>query len=298
MTEELPWPDEFRRSDVVGNRRVPVRTSDVWAVAAVAAIVLVLALISVPVALAASGAIVVAVVLGVYRSLRRHADRDYRQVESLFSLFSVARLDAALPPMRTWAASPDFALLVASCLLDKSPERVLECGSGVTTVIAGSVLRRLGSGTVLSLEHDPRYARRTERLVRRHGLEDIVRVVLAPLESHELERGAETWYGTDWLSPDDIFDVVIVDGPPVPPASRYPLLPLLGSHLRDGAVLVVDDAAREAARRDLQRWSKDVPDLGVQSVRAEKGAALVRWPASGESGRESGVDDGAGRRAP
>lgn len=272
--------EERERSDTVRIGRVPVRTADIQAVVGVAVVLGVVAYLSLPLAVALAGAFTVAAVLGAYRSLRKHEQRDFRQIEALFSLFSLLPAGARLPRTRGWAASPDYALLVAGRLREGRPRRVLECGSGVSTVVAGLTLRDLGIGTLLTLEHDPEWAERTRGLVRDHGLEDVVEVRHAPLVERVVGGEPTCWYDTDWLEEDDVFDAVIVDGPPDPPADRYPLVPLLGDHLAPGATLLIDDAERESARDDLRRWSASVPGLEVERVRTEKGAAVVRWPGS------------------
>lgn len=266
------------RADTVRIGRVPVRKADIQAVVGVAVVLAVVAHLSLPVAVALAGAIAVAAVLGAYRSEREHRGREYRQVEALFSLFSLLPRGASLPRMRGWAASPDFALLVASRLHEERPRRVLECGSGATTVVAGLVLRELGSGRLVTLEHDAGWAERTRRLVRRSGLEEVVEVHHAPLVEHEHDGETLRWYATGWRGSEDRFDAVIVDGPPEPPAARYPLVPVMRDHIAPGALLLVDDAAREAGRSDLRRWREAVPGLEVRRIETEKGAALLRWP--------------------
>ena len=270
--------DWNERSDTFWIGRVPVRKADVQAVVGVAVVLGVVAHLSLPIGVALSGAFAVAAVLGVYRSERKHRAREYRQVEALFSLFSVLPPGVHLPAMRGWAASPDFALLVAARLRQERPERVLECGSGVTTVVAGHVLRELGTGRLVTLEHDAGWAARTRDLIRRNGLADVVDVYHAPLVEREHDGASTRWYGTEWRRAEDRFDAVIVDGPPDPPASRYPLVPVMREHLVAGAILLVDDAAREAGRRDLRRWQEAAPGLEVERVETEKGAAVLRWP--------------------
>src|SRR5436305_13590022 len=43
-------------------------------------------------------------------------DANYRQVESLFFLFSTLKFRYLLPPMRVWAISPDFVNIVISII--------------------------------------------------------------------------------------------------------------------------------------------------------------------------------------
>lgn len=121
---------------------------------------------------------------------------------------------------------------------------VLECGTGLTTIIAATYSR---SG-VWSLEQHAPSARRIRALLRRHGL--LANVVDAPLVDH----GDYEWYETSIGLPDK-FAVVICDGPPGDSkGGRYGLLPAAGHLLRSNVTILLDDAARPGERAVLDRW--------------------------------------------
>src|SRR4029079_2669306 len=103
---------------------------------------------------------------------------------------------------------------------------VLECGSGLSTLLLGLVAARTGS-TVCSLEHDGAWARHVERALQAHRIPN-VSVRHAPLRSW----GAYSWYG---VSPADLPDrlaLVVCDGPPGgAPLARYGVLPATRARL-------------------------------------------------------------------
>jgi len=235
--------------------------------------------------LAISGALVVslAVQLESYRRLQI-AGRDYRQVESLFSLFSSIQFKHPLPPMRGWAISPDFANLIIKVLAERRPRTVLELGSGISTLIVGHWLKGAGSGRLIALEHDRAFASKTQADLVSHGVQEFASVCNAAITRQQLGDGNWLWYETAALDQLTSIDVVIVDGPPgdLHSLARYPALPILSRKLSPGAVIVVDDFNRADEREMVSRWLRDEPRLSLEEVPCEKGAALLRLPDAGQ----------------
>jgi hypothetical protein len=87
-----------------------------------------------------------------------------------------------------WAADPLLAHNAVKLLVEVRPNLVLECGSGSSTVMMARCLQGLGIGRIVSLEHDAEYARRTEDLLHRWGLERIATVVASPLVERSITR--------------------------------------------------------------------------------------------------------------
>src|SRR6185312_8411157 len=84
-------------------------------------------------------------VLEVYRRLsKEHLNysenedekrkREYRQLESLLSIFFTIKPDLPLPDTKGWAAAPDLLKKIAEVILLEKPEYVVETGSGVSTI--------------------------------------------------------------------------------------------------------------------------------------------------------------------
>jgi len=187
-----------------------------------------------------------------------------------------------MPSLRGWAASPDVMRLLVRTLEKHRPELVVECGSGASSVWLGYALRRSGRGRLVALEHSERYAELSRRLVRDHGLEDIVEVRYAPLAdwSPGTEDGADgrpqPWY--DLAAVDDLegIGLVFVDGPPEATAAqaRYPAVPVLMPRCAPDAIVILDDAARNDERKISNRWLADFPDLDAHEEQAEKGVRV------------------------
>lgn len=160
-----------------------------------------------------------------------------------------------------WAADPLLAHAAVRLLIDARPGLVVECGSGSSTIVLARCLRALGRGRVISLEHDPDYARHTTDLLRLHGLGDVATVVTAPLAERDVNGGRAQWYGTQYepLLQGPI-DVLIVDGPPgnTAPKARYPAVPLLRRQLAPECRILMDDGDRADERAIARAWRDDL----------------------------------------
>ena len=142
-------------------------------------------------------------------------------------------------------------------------------------------LRSLGLGELTAVEHDPDFAARTRRELELQGLDGVATVVEAPLAQVRVGGAGWTWYDLPGGLPSAI-GLLFVDGPPgtTGPQARYPALPLLGSRLAPGAVLVLDDADRPDEQEIVKRWQSEHPDLVVRHLDSESGAAVLTLPGS------------------
>jgi predicted O-methyltransferase YrrM len=205
-------------------------------------------------------------------------NENYRQIESLFFLYSALKPRHPLPPMRDWAISPDFANLVISLVRECRPKVVLELGSGVSTLITAYILEENQEGVVISLDHDPRFAATTAAALARHGLQARATVIPAPLNPTSIHGKSYRWYTLDKPGDLDAIDLLIVDGPPVTTQklARYPALPVLFPRLSANAVILVDDAQRADETRMVNLWLQEFGCFTREYVTAEKGAVILR----------------------
>lgn len=146
---------------------------------------------------------------------------------------------------------------------------ILECGSGLTTVLVGALLDKNG-GTMCSLEHKSLWRDRVQAVLDRYQIRS-VQLLMAPLTSY----GEFTWYGPPHGSlPIDI-SLVICDGPPAGgPGGRYGAVPLMRERLRRGAVVLLDDAGRKEEREIASRWANEL-GAGMEIFGEEKPYARI-----------------------
>jgi len=215
-----------------------------------------------------------------YRSIRKQflrQDQHYRQIEALFSLFSIIKPNYPLPSMRNWAIAPDFANLIVSHIYEFKPKVILEAGSGISTLIAAYCLQEIGEGTIVSLENTEKFAINTADNVVKHGLQNIAKVIHAPMEEITIAEETWLWYDTQQIKHLTSIDMLIIDGPPshIQKMARYPALPLLFSMLSENAVVLFDDSKREDERKIIERWLREFHNLQCEWVDTEKGAAIL-----------------------
>jgi predicted O-methyltransferase YrrM len=139
--------------------------------------------------------------------------------------------------------------------------RIVECGSGFSTVVLARLLHARG-GQLASLEHDRTWAARVRTDLAAAGHSEIAQVVVAPLEPHPLALDGLQWYAQLALCslPRQI-DLLLVDGPPAfepeIALSRYPALPVLAERLAPDATVVLDDIDRPGELQILEAWERD-----------------------------------------
>jgi predicted O-methyltransferase YrrM len=170
-----------------------------------------------------------------------------------------------------WSAKPDYLDGIMRAI-DATTGPILECGNGLSTLVAGLWAKRRGF-QVWSLENEPVWANVAERLVR-HFQFDNVTVCLSPLRDY----GDYVWYDppSDRLPSD--FGLVLCDGPAGDtPGGRYGLLPMMRPFLAHPCVVLLDDVAREGELHILDRW---ISETGATATLhgTDKPYAVVTMP--------------------
>lgn len=208
--------------------------------------------------------------------IRRETETLFAQIQALLALERKLGLRDALPPMRGWAGSPDFLLKVANEALRRKPQTIMECSSGVSTIVLARCLQLNGTGHVYSLENSPEYAIKTRVLLDQYGLEDWATVLDAPLVTQFTQT---PWYDESAIPAElMLIDMLVVDGPPAStaPLARYPALPRLLPRLSASCTVMLDDADRSDEVEILRRWKTQFPDFEQTHLRCEKGLVQLR----------------------
>lgn len=186
-----------------------------------------------------------------------------------------------LPVMRGWAASPDFLLQVLRVIKARQPLTVVECGSGVSTLILAKLLSDRAGGHIVSLDQNEPFAQQTAGMLADRGLSDQVAVTIAatPIMQHRIGGESYGWYMLDGIDLPERIDLLLVDGPIVTndnPLARYPALPLLHDRLSPSATILLDDANRAPEQAVLKRWHQEFPDWRIEMLPTEKGTAILQ----------------------
>lgn len=130
---------------------------------------------------------------------------------------------------------------------------ILECGSGLSTVLAGLMAQHHGNA-LYSLENLPFWAGHVRTVLDAHGIRS-VELDVRPLKRY----GDFDWYDPDFTSMPGRFKLVLCDGPHGQThGGRYGLLPVMREWLAPGCTIILDDAEREAESEIAGRWAREL----------------------------------------
>jgi len=185
-------------------------------------------------------------------------------------------VEDALPDGRDdYEISIELARFVARLVIARTPGSVLEFGSGRSSLAIARALGASGGGRLTSVEDAPQFGREAWTLAESTPGVDARRVVsrvrltltaCGPLNGYVDAPAA--------LAERAPYGLVLVDGPVGPLGRDWTLLAAI-RHLQAGALVVVDDAARPAERKAVQRWLRRWPGLSMALDRPGTARGLV-----------------------
>lgn len=147
-----------------------------------------------------------------------------------------------------WSGQREF---LSACLEEVAQAQgpILECGSGLSTVLAGALAQQRGVA-LWSLEHHPGFAQKTIAPIRSHRIKGTT-LLLLQLQAH----ADFDWYRVPPRTLPEGFRLVICDGPPgTTRGGRFGLLPCMGERLAPGCVILLDDGDRPMEQAIARAW--------------------------------------------
>ena len=198
------------------------------------------------------------------------------ELEACLALGEQLGLREGLPYSPNWSAAPDFLKRIVEHAQTAKPTTIVECGSGVTTLMLARCCELNGGGRVFSLENGAEYAEKTRSEIARYGLDKYATVVYAPLTKQTVNGREYQWYALENLLARNI-DMLVIDGPPgfIQRHSRYPALPLLYDRLAEDCVVFLDDAGRPDEREIVAMWQADFPGMAHEYLSTERGCSIL-----------------------
>jgi predicted O-methyltransferase YrrM len=190
-----------------------------------------------------------------------------------------------LPSSNSFSLSDLTRLAFAEVIDLTSPRRVIELGSGVSTLIfAAAMMRRAGAAengpSIVSIDHDSHWLDETGAMLRAAGLDRAVRLVHAPIVECAPHGHA---YGIPHATLREVageegFDLCMIDGPP----SRYgraPCLPLVAPFLAPRATVLLDDSLRRSELMAWRQWQKTFPGTlrRTRLILTDRGLLIGEW---------------------
>jgi len=152
----------------------------------------------------------------------------------------------------SWSALDEFLVACIKHTLASREGAILECGSGLSTLLVGAVAKMQGHRHWV-LEHSPQWATKVKTYLRKYRLDS---ALLSPKPLKEY--GEFCWYDVSARSMPNHISLVICDGPPASTkGGRYGLLPVMSKHLNPGCLILLDDAGRESELAAAKRWQTE-----------------------------------------
>lgn len=210
---------------------------------------------------------------------RQVSDRRLRKLTGIFRANPLPDRDLLEQLRRAWgnesfSADVTYVSEVVSHV-SRCSAPVLECGSGLTTLVAGLVGERRNV-TVLSLEQDREWADFVTQRLKKNGIHN-VELRYAPLR----EYGGFVWYDVESVALPEYVELVLCDGPAVfeewgeaHAQWRYGVLPVLAGRGVKVDRILLDDATEPRAAGLLRRWRQEF-GMGHTLIRATDGDCAV-----------------------
>lgn len=197
--------------------------------------------------------------LEMARALRRKLRESNALCKALQSSIRKEPLDSPADMMLSdWNMNAEVLNLLIRLIRQRDLKRVLEFGSGISTVVLSHEMSRR-SGSILSIEQDESYAKSTREWINQRHLGSASKVITAGLTETEVcgirticyEFGRDLQREIECFSP----DLIIIDGPSQESgASRLGVAPSVGKILRRSTPFVMDDGFRDAELLIAERW--------------------------------------------
>jgi hypothetical protein len=152
----------------------------------------------------------------------------------------------------SWSAHDEYLAACIDWALN-SRGAILECGSGLSTILVGAIAKKRGQKHWV-LEHLPEWVTKVQRYLNRYKLDSVI-LCAKPLKDY----GDFCWYDVPLESIPDRFSLVVCDGPPhSTKGERYGLVPIMKERLKPGCVILLNNADRDQELAIARRWQAEL----------------------------------------
>jgi hypothetical protein len=136
---------------------------------------------------------------------------------------------------------------------DKANGYVLECGSGLSTILMG-IIAKSKEVKIVSLENSKKWRNRTNWYLKHFNLNN-VSILYTPI----VERGNYQWYEIEKNALPEKISLVILDGPPGDiKGGRTGFFPECKDHLNRDSIILVDDVIRKDEMQMVVEFSSSM----------------------------------------
>lgn len=158
--------------------------------------------------------------------------------------------------------SPKMLKELFNLILEFKPKRILELGSGLTTLIASYALRKNGNGKVVSWDCIETRASGNREMIHLHEQNKYSEIVDAKISKSREIDGIQSWFDQ---KPKHKIDFLIVDDstePPLSPGAKN-VIETLRSDLNMGCIILLHDRIRPVDNVTLNHWLDLEPNLNL-----------------------------------
>ncbi|MEP2934956.1 MAG: class I SAM-dependent methyltransferase [Gilvibacter sp.] len=193
-----------------------------------------------------------------------HIDKVQRNTYDSLASQLLHRLfpDHTILPFSPFSLNPNTILHLVNDVQVNSRASVIEFGSGVSTLILAKFIKSNGLPTkITSIDHNPDWSAYIKKELIKHGCDEVVNLVVAPLAQQSNQDFEGLWYDPAILQTaltQKTFDVVLVDGPSggTHVEARYLALPKIIDLLEDDFIVFLDDIRRPGEQQILAKWRR------------------------------------------
>jgi len=167
-----------------------------------------------------------------------------------------------------WTSSsirPSGLVKILNEIIVNNRSNIVECGSGISTVYIGLLLKKLKRGKLLTVEDDQMWIVTLKKMIEQEGLSDVVTIIHAPLVKSDFAIDNNKWYDIHKIEPiikDTKIDLLLVDGPLAYKKecklSRYPAAYFFKKFFADNFSIILDDINRSGEKFILKKWQNDL----------------------------------------
>jgi glycosyltransferase involved in cell wall biosynthesis len=184
-----------------------------------------------------------------------------------------------LPFHKPWAVLPDFISNLLELTKNSKPSIVAECGSGLSTLVLGYLVKNNSIKQCIAIEHERQFYESTKLELIAHGLDKYVNLIYAPLTKVTINKKNWLWYNQNKIKAQvHQIDLLIVDGPPgqIQKYSRYPAIPILKKYFTKNTVIILDDSHRPDEQEIIELWLSENPEFQINRIETNNGMAFIK----------------------
>ena len=197
------------------------------------------------------------------KNMQIGGDYRFQQIQALLSLFNTLKINNLMPLMDDISTSADFCKVLASIILNKPPEIIVELGSDPSTLVMGYALKKAGKGKLISFEHNRHKLENINKEIKNHGLGNFCQVIYAPLTDVKIKTRNFQWYNPKYFAKIRNIDLLVVGGPVdlTQKQVKYPAMHYLYSKMRAGSHILMDNVKKDGGDEIIKKWLNEFTSL-------------------------------------